>query len=153
MARPSARLAFGTFDTWDGASEALRDLRVAGVDPTTLSFLGLRCTLIGARKHSLELQLRELILTKAGEPVRYTAGPLAGRLAVRVNVGAARLREALGLWLDRRHATRIQEALEGGSLMLCIRLFDARDERRACTVLLTRSSSVVEIHEFARLPQ
>jgi hypothetical protein len=51
VARQSARFAVGTFDTWDGACEALRDLRVAGVDPTMLSFLGLRHTIAGAVKH------------------------------------------------------------------------------------------------------
>ena len=150
--RWSVRFAVGTFNTWDGACEALRDLRVAGVDPETLSFLGLHRTMAGARKHSLELRLRELTLTKVGEPVFCTAGPLADRLAERVNDGAESLQEALDLWLVSRHAARIQEAVEGGCLMLWVQLFDARDERRACTILLTHCSSVVEVHDFVALP-
>jgi hypothetical protein len=55
--RRSARFAVGTFSTWDGVCEALRDLRVAGVDAKTLSFLGLHRTMAGATKHSIELQL------------------------------------------------------------------------------------------------
>jgi hypothetical protein len=150
--RWSVRFAVGTFNTWDGACEALRDLRVAGADPETLSFLGLHRTMAGASKHSLELRLRELTRTTAGEPVCCTAGLLADRLAERVNDGAATLQEALGLWLVSRHAARIQEAVEGGRLMLWVQLFDARDERRACTILLTHCSSVVEVHDFVALP-
>jgi hypothetical protein len=150
--RWSVRFAVGTFNTWDGACEALRDLRVAGVDPETLSFLGLHRTMTGARKHSLELRLRELTLTKVGEPVFCTAGPSADRLAERVNDGAESLQEALDLWLVSQHAARIQEAVEDGCLMLWIQLFDAQDERRACTILLTHGSSVVEVHDLATLP-
>jgi hypothetical protein len=130
----------------------LRDLRIAGVDAKTLSFLGLQRTMAGATKHGIELQLRELALTKAGEPVLCTAGPLADRLGERVNDGAASLPEALGLWLVSRHAARIQEAVEGGCLMLWVQLFDAQDERRTCTILLTHCSSVVEVHDLAALP-
>jgi hypothetical protein len=148
----SARFAVGTFNTWDGVCEALRDLRVAGVDLNTLSFLGLHRAMAGAGEHSLELQLRVLTLTKAGEPVCCTGGPLADRLAERVNDGAPSLQDALDLWLVSRHAARIQEAVEGGCLMLWIQLFDAQDERRACTILLTHCSSVVEVHDLAALP-
>ncbi len=81
--RWSVRFAVGTFNTWDGGCEALRDLRVAGADPETLSFLGLHRTMAGASKHSLELRLRELTRTTAGEPVCSTAGLLADRLAER----------------------------------------------------------------------
>jgi hypothetical protein len=98
------------------------------------------------------LTLHELALTEACEPVCCTAGPLAERLAERVNDGAASLQEALGLWLVSRHAARIQEAVEGGCLMLWVQLFDAQDERRACTILLTHCSSVVEVHDLAALP-
>jgi hypothetical protein len=150
--RRSARFAVGTFSTWDGACEALRDLQVAGVDANTLSFLGLHRTMAGATKHSIELQLCELPLTTAGEPVCCTAGPLADRLAERVNDGAPSLQDALDLWLVSRHAARIQEAVEGGCLMLWVQLFDAQDERRACTILLTHCSSVVEVHDLAALP-
>jgi hypothetical protein len=64
-----ARFAVATFNAWDDACEALCDLRVAGVDPETFSFLGLRTAMTGATKHRLELRLRELTLTMAGEPV------------------------------------------------------------------------------------
>ena len=150
--RRSARFAVGTFSTWDGACAALRDLRVAGVDAKTLSFLGLHRTMADATKHRLELQLRELTLTSAGEPVCCTAGLLADRLAERVNDGAATVQEAFGVWLVSRHAARIQEAVEGGCLFLWVQLFDAQDERRACTILLTHCSSVVEVHDLAALP-
>jgi hypothetical protein len=82
-----------------------------------------------------------------------TAGLLADRLAERVNDGAASLQEALGLWLVSRHAARVQEAVEGGCLMLWIQLIDARDERRACTILLTHCLSAVEVHDLAALPR
>jgi hypothetical protein len=81
-----------------------------------------------------------------------TDGLLADRLVERVNDGAASLQEALGHWLASRHAARIQEAVEVGCLMLWIQLFDAGDERRACTILLTHGSNVVEVHDFAALP-
>jgi hypothetical protein len=148
-----ARFAVGTFTALDGVCEALRDLRVAGVDAKTLNFLGLHRTMAGATKHRFELRLRELTLTRAGERVCCTAGPLADRLAERVNDGAASLQEALGLWLVPRHASRIQEAVEGGCLMLWVQLFDARDERRACTILLTHCLSAVEVHDLAALPR
>jgi hypothetical protein len=79
-------------------------------------------------------------------------GPLAARVAERVNDGAATLQEAFGFWLVSRHAARIQEAVEGGSLVLWVQLFDAQDERRACTILLTRCSSLVEVHDLATPP-
>jgi hypothetical protein len=151
--RRSARFAVGTFNGWDDACEALRDLRVAGVDPETFSFLGLRTRMTGARKHNLKLRLCELTPTTAGERVCCTAGLLADRLAERVNDGAASLQEALGLWLVSRHAARVQEAVEGGCLMLWIQLIDARDERRACTILLTHCLSAVEVHDLAALPR
>jgi hypothetical protein len=52
-----------------------------------------------AGTEAIVLQLRELTLTEAGEPVCWTAGLLAHRLAERVNDSAASSQQVFRLWV------------------------------------------------------
>jgi hypothetical protein len=145
------RFAVGAFHSWEGVDAALRDLSSGGMPASRFSCLGLRRVLsratpaMGASK---PLPLRELPFPGNAEPIGCTAGPLAERLALRLEAGAPTLQAALGRWLIARHAAHLEERVENGKITLWVQLFDNDDERRAYQSLLTRSSSSVGVHDL-----
>jgi hypothetical protein len=82
------------------------------------------------------------------ELIAATVGPLADRLAARLDANADTLASALGRWLIPRHAVQLQDAVAAGKIVLLVQLFDNDGERRACRSLLARSSNSVGVHDI-----
>ena len=92
--------------------------------------------------------LRDLPFPTNRELIAATVGPLADRLAARLEAKADTLASALGHWLIRRHAVQLQDAVAAGKIVLLVQIFDNDDERRACQSLLARSSNSVGVHDI-----
>jgi hypothetical protein len=108
--------------------EALHDLRARGLVLDSFNCLALQRVFAG-----------RTIMTPDQQPVGIevfaetarTFGPLVDCLRERIDSGAQSLKEALGHWLIPRHTAQLQDAVDGGKILLRIRLADGADERRA----------------------
>ena len=58
-----------------------------------------------------------------------------------------------GQWLERwlipRHARMLENHLAAGRYLLWVRIYNAEDEKRVCTILLTHSQFSIHVHDFA----
>jgi hypothetical protein len=149
------RFAVGTFDSWTQLRNVLHDVRLRGLALDSFTCLAFEHifagkTIVAPSKERVSVQ--SLTFPGNQQPVCCTSGPLADCLAERLRSGAPSLKDALGLWLVPRHATHFQKAVEGGKILLWIRLTDADDERRAYQSLLTHSSNSVGVHDLVALP-
>jgi hypothetical protein len=145
------RFAVAAFDTWEGVEAALRDLSLGGTAPRNFNYLGLRRVLAGtgkARADAKPTSLHELPFPGNPDLIGCTPGPLADRLAGRLENGAQTLKAALGHWLIPRHAAHLQDGVENGKIILWVQLFDNEDERRAYQSLLKTSSNSVGVHDL-----
>ena len=148
------RFAVGTFDSWLPLQEALRDARDRGLHFDNLNCLALES--LFSDKSIVAPSRKPLVIEALPFPnnarlIACTSGPLAKCLLKRLRLGAHSLKDALGHWLIPRHATHFEDAVEAGKIVPWIQVADAHDERRACEWLLARSSSAVNVHDFALL--
>lgn len=148
------RFAVGTFDSWLPLQEALGDARDRGLNFDNLNCLALESLL--SEKTIVVPSRKPLVIEALPYPnnarlIACTSGPLANCLLQRLRLGAHSLKDALGHWLIPRHATHFEDAVEAGKIVPWIQVADADDERRACEWLLARSSSAVNVHDFALL--
>ena len=152
---PDLRFAVGTFDSWTQLRNVLHDVRLRGLALDSFNCLALERifagkTIVAPSKERVSVQ--SLGFPGSREAICCTSGPLADCLAERLRSGALSLKDALGLWLVPRHAAHFQKAVEGGKILLWIRLTDADDERRAYQSLLAHSSNSVGVHDLVALP-
>ncbi len=63
-------------------------------------------------------------------------------------IAGALIGTVLTRWLDKQHATRLQEQLEHGGLLLWVRTPDPETERRAVAILTRHSAHDVHIHQL-----
>jgi hypothetical protein len=148
---PTLRFAVGTFETWERLRNALQDLSFRGLSPDRFNCLALERVL--ADKALVVPSQRAMVVQKLPFPddrqlICCTSGPLADCLADRLRAGAPTMEAALRRWLIPRHAARFQDAVEGGSIILWVQLFDNDDERRAYQGLLASSSNSVGVHDL-----
>ena len=130
---PDLRFAVGMFNSWTQLRNVLHDVRLRGLAD---SFNCLALDRIFAGKTIVAPSKSASVFNRSAfpgnrEPIGCTSGPLADCLAERIRSGALSLKDALGLWLVPRHAAHFQKTVEGGKIVLWIRLTDADDERRA----------------------
>jgi len=148
---PTSRFAVAAFDTWSGVYTTLRDLSSGGSKIEDLNCLGLHRVLAatgGPAFKDQALQLRKLPFQKSRELISCTSGPVAERLAWRLELGAPTLEVALSHWLIPRHAAHFESAVQHGRILLWVQLFDNDDERRAYQTLLAKSSTSVGVHDL-----
>lgn len=148
---PNLRFAVGTFDTWPQVRTAIRDLEHRGVVLDSFNCLAVRRafarkTIIAPSREPLAIQ--ELAFPDSRKLLGCTSGPLAERLANRLDSGARSLKDALALWLIPRHAAAFQDQVESGKILKWIRTANADDERRACQCLLANSSGPIGVHDL-----
>lgn len=145
-----ARFAVGDFKSWDAVAETLGGLRSLGVKTDAISFLGSRQHFVdgAAARLGAAPEVRELTYRRGPNVVCCTPGVLAERLAGGPGKDAGSLGDALSRWLMPEAARRIQRSIDDGVLLMWVQIFDADDERRACTGLLTYCLSGVEVHDF-----
>ena len=148
---PTSRFAVAAFDAWPGVHATLRELHSGGDKINDLNCLGYHRVLsagAGGRGMDQATRLHQLPFQDNPELISCTSGPVADRLARRLELGAPTLQVALSHWLIPRHAAHIQEVVEDGRIVLWLQLFDNDDERRAYEVLLARSSNSVGVHDL-----
>jgi hypothetical protein len=149
--RTPLRFAIGIFDGWDGVKASVQDLAAAGMAAKNVHYLALQ-RVLGSRspieRADNPMSLRELPFPGNAGMISTTPGLVAERLAARLGRGAQTLKAALGDWLIPRHAAHLQDAVEGGKIVLWVQLFDNDDERRAYQSLLARSSNSVGVHDL-----
>lgn len=148
---PTSRFAVAAFDSWDGVHTTIGDLRSGGTKIQDLNCLGFHRVLAagpGLSGMDQSLQLRPLPFQNNRELISCTCGPVADRLARRLELGAPTLQVALSHWLIPRHATHLQNAVDGEHIVLWVQLFDNDDERRAYQSLLASSSNSVGVHDL-----
>lgn len=150
------RFAVGIFDSWEEAAKGLRDLRLRGMDLQAVGFLALKRAFadeaFGEIERSTSARLYELAFPRNPEPICCTSGLLSDCLAARQSLGVPTLQQALGQWLVPRHAAHFGQAVDDGRILMCIQLFDADEERRACQSLLAHSSNSVGVHDLGLDP-
>jgi hypothetical protein len=147
------RFAVGTFDTWGGVQEALRQLHARGIASDAFNCLGLHDTFASKPEAVFPDKVegtREFAFSDGSRLISCTSGTMAQCLAARLAKGAPSLDAALGHWLIPRHAAELQRAVEDGKIVLWVQLFDANDERRAYQTLLAHSSDSVGVHDLSR---
>jgi hypothetical protein len=145
------RFAVGTFTTWQRLGDMLQGKHLPGFAHDSFNCLALERVFSGKTIVALSqepVHIQRLAFPHNAEPIGCTSGPLADCLAERLRSGAPSLKDALGFWLVPRHAAHFDEAVEGGSILLWIRLANAEDERRACHSLLANSSNSVGVHDL-----
>ena len=133
----------------------LHDVRLRGLALDSFNCLALEHIFAGktiVAPSNERVSVQSLAFPGNREAICCTSGPLADCLAERLRSGALSLKDALGLWLVPRHAAHFQKAVEGGKILLWIRLTDADDERRAYQSLLAHSSNSVGVHDLVALP-
>jgi hypothetical protein len=148
---PALRFAIGVFDGWDGVKASVQELAASGVAANNIYYLALRRVLfsgVPVEGGGNQTSLQELPFPGNVGVISTTPGPVAKRLAARLDRGAQTLKAALGDWLIPRHAAHLQDAVEGGKIVLWVQLFDNDDERRAYRSLLARSSNSVGVHDL-----
>jgi hypothetical protein len=147
--RAILRFAVGVFDAWPEVDATVRELTGTGMNESAFSVLGLRRILVPAVcPGGSSTCLRDLPFPTNRELIATTVGPLADRLAARLEAKADTLASALGRWLIPRHAIQLQDAVAAGKIVLLVQLFDDDGERRACRSLLARSSNSVGVHDI-----
>jgi hypothetical protein len=138
-------LAVGTFDTWQQLRSTLYDPSLRGLALDSFNCLALQ-RIFALSEQTVSIQ--ELAFPNNSGMVCCTSGPLADHLAKRLRLGAPTLRDALCHWLVPRHAAHFEKTVEGGKILLWIRLTDDGEERRVCKGLLANSSDSVGVHDF-----
>ncbi len=144
---PTLQFAIAAFDTSAEVEKALHALNAAGKALNDVTYLGLG-RVLAEKTGEIRQTLRTLVFPGNVHPIACTAGPVADRLAGRLEVGAATLDTALSRWLIARHAAHLQKAVEDGKILLWVQLFDNDDERRAYESLLATSSNSVGVHDL-----
>lgn len=148
--RATLRFAVGVFDAWPEVNATVRELTGGGMNDSAFSVLGLHRILAPAAScGGSPASLLDLPFPTNRELIAATVGPLADRLAARLEAKADTLASALGHWLIPRHAAQLQNAISAGKIVLVVQLFDNDGERRACQSLLARSSNSVGVHDIA----
>ena len=148
MTNPATlRFAVATFDTSAEVQKALQALSAGGKGLNDVSCLGLD-RVLADNTGEIQQTLRTFVFPGNVHAIACTAGPVANRLAGRLEVGATRLDIALSRWLIARHAAHLQTAVEDGKILLWVQLFDYDDERRAYQSLLASSSTSVGVHDL-----
>jgi hypothetical protein len=151
----SLRFAVGAFDSWQQLHHAIEDLALPSLQADSLNCLALQRVfaseiIVGHSEEPMTIQI--LAFPGNREPIGCSSGPLADCLTGRIHASAASLKEALGAWLVPRHAAHFQDVVEGGGILLWVRLMNIEDERRAYRCLLSSSSSSVGVHDLVALP-
>ena len=147
--RTTLRFAVGVFDAWPELDATVRELTGGGMQESAFSVLGLHRILApAASRGGCPTSLQDLPFPTNRELIAATIGPLADRLAARLEAKADTLASALGYWLIPRHAVQLQDAVAAGKIVLLVQLFDNDGERRACQSLLARSSNSVGVHDI-----
>jgi hypothetical protein len=139
------RFAVAAFDTWEGMQPALRDLSGGGSPQHSFNYLGLQRILRDAGR---TMALQPLPFPGNRELICCSDGPVARRLAGRLRTGAQTLQGALGQWLIPRHAARLEDAVQGGGILLWVHVPDNESERRAYQSLLAQTSQPVGVHDL-----
>jgi hypothetical protein len=147
--RATLRFAVGVFDAWPEVNATVCELTGGGMNESAFSVLGLHRILAPAASRDGPTSLLDLPFPTNPELIAATVGPLADRLAARLQAKADTLASALGHWLIPRHAAQLQDAVAAGKIVLAVQLFDNDGERRACQSLLARSSNSVGVHDIA----
>ena len=142
------RFAVGVFDAWPEVDATVRELTGGGMNESAFSVLGLHRILAPTSRGASPTSLQNLPFPTNPELIAATVGPLADRLAARLEAKADTLASALGHWLIPRHAVQLQDAVAAGKILLLVQLFDNDGERRACQSLLARSSNSVGVHDI-----
>jgi hypothetical protein len=145
------RFAIAAFDAWDGLHEALRQLSLEGVKGEAFNCLGLQCVFADTAAVAAlpaAAVIEELHFPGNSQLISCTPGPVAQRLAQRLQAGATTLQVALSHWFIPRHAAHFEDAVERGRILLWVQLFDDESERCAYRSLLARSSNSVGVHDI-----
>jgi hypothetical protein len=147
----TARFAVAAFDTWSGAHRALADLSNGTGALNNISCLGLQRVLLTALNESHPLTTAapcELAFPGNAQLIGCTTGPVADRLADRLQSGDQTLQAALSRWLIPRHAAHLQEVVERSKIVVWVQIFDNAEEQRAYQSLLAKSSNSVGVHDL-----
>lgn len=144
------RFAVASFDSWRGVRGALELIGLDDLKSEAACCVSLQRVLTDSAATALPptVAIQELPFPENLELIGCTTGPLAERLAERLRAGAPTLMAALSHWLIPRHAAELQQAVERGSILLWIQLFDLDGEHRAYRGLLAGSSLSVGVHDL-----
>jgi hypothetical protein len=138
------RFAVAAFDTWADAHKVAQEL-CSGSNPLSgISYLGLRDVLSEDRAQPLS----DLAFPGNAAPVVCSTGPVAERLAARLDAGMPSLQAALAAWLIPRHAAQLQRTVDNGKIVLWVQLADHADEQRAYRTLMAANCTSVGVHDL-----
>lgn len=141
---PALRFAVAAFDTWVEAQKVAQEL-CSGSNPLCeISYLGLRPVLTPGPTQTLV----NLAFPGNAAPLLCSQGPIADRLAARLDAGTPNLQAALTTWLIPRHAVQLQRLVDNGKTVLWVRLLDHADEQRAYRTLMAAGCSTVGVHDL-----
>ena len=142
------RLAVGSFDGWDVASEVAAELSRLGFGVEKIFCLALLSILLSKPKHVVLPDVVELPNSEGDEPVSCGPAHVAVKLVARSNGGGRALEELLDNWLLPRQAQRIASYVRQRMIVMGVFLAKGEDERSACLALLGHSATPVEIHDL-----
>lgn len=144
---PTLRFAVAALDGWPDVEEVSRDLGTRSQPLQDISYLGLHKVLAAADRPGAPA-LQKLRFPGNSQLISCTRGPLAQRLAGRLEGGAKTLQAALAHWLIGRHAAHLAHQIDREKITVWVRLHDVDEEQRAYRSLLARSSNSVGVHDL-----
>lgn len=142
------RLAVGSFDGWERASQIATELTRLGHSSNTVLCLALLSILLSKPEDVALPDFVELPNSEGDEPVSCSPPSVAAKLTAGSNGGGRTLEELLGNWLLPRQAQRIASYVKQRRIVMGVFLAKGEDERSACLALLAHSASPVEIHDL-----
>jgi hypothetical protein len=141
---PAFRFAVAAFDTWGEAHKVAQEL-CSGSNPLCeISYLGLQGVVSPGPTQSLS----NLAFPGNAATLVCSNGPIADRLAARLDAGAPSLQAALTTWLIPRHAAQLQRMVDNGKIVLWVRLADHANEQRAYRTLMAAGCMSVSVHDL-----
>ncbi len=154
------RYAVGVFHRVASLRRGLQDLIDAAVEASALCLAGQQQLMENAGSHETAGEGGDLLagLTRdsvvvsgdgEGFPLRVSSSSLAEQLAGGDHEGKARDSRWLERWLIPRHARALESHLAAGRYLLWVRIRDADDEKRICTILLEHSDFPIQVHDLA----
>ena len=153
------RHAVGVFHQIIRLRTGLADLIGAGIEREALCLAGQQAlmeTLAQAEsapdggKASFALSAETVLVDSQGlrVPVLLSSGERCERLLTILDRDAVPGDPWLGRWLIPRHARTLEAHLVAGRYLLWVRIRDADDEKRVCTILLRHSEFPVQVHDL-----
>ena len=154
------RHAVGVFHQVIRLRTGLEDLIAAGIEREALCLAGQQALMetlrqaeptAGGDEAFFALSADTVLVDGAGQrvPVRLSSGERCARLLASLDRSTMPGDPWLDRWLLPRHARTLEAHLVAGRYLLWVRIRDADDEKRVCTILLRHSEFPVQVHDLA----